>query len=102
MPSYANSGLGTMTVNPVLPTVLWPGDEKYLFGTSPNNPGQISTPNDSNVITEAVTVGERSISVALAPRPAGGSPPGVHIQVIASANPGVAEIDVQDAAVDAD
>jgi hypothetical protein len=102
MPSYANSGLGTMLPNPIPPTVLWPGDQKYVFGTSPNNPGQISTPNDSNVITEAVQVGERSIAVVLAARPGGGAPPGCMVQVIASANPGVAEIDVQDAAVDAD
>jgi hypothetical protein len=91
-----------MTLNPTLPTVLWPGDEKYVFGTSPNTPGTISTPNDSNVVTEAVTVGERSIAVALAPRPSGGAPAGCMVQCIASANPGVAEIDVQDAAVDAD
>ena len=107
MPSYANSGLGTLTLNPVLPTVLYVGDEKYVFGTSvavgqPPTPGIIQTPNDSNVVLEAVTVGERSIAVALAPRPGGGSPPGVMIQVVASANPGAAEIDVQDAAVDAD
>jgi hypothetical protein len=102
LPQYSNSGLGTMTPNPVLPTILWPGDEKYVFGTSPNLPGQISTPNDSNVVTEAVVVGERSIAIALAPRPGGGALPGVIIQAIASANPGVAEIDVQDAAVDAD
>jgi hypothetical protein len=91
-----------MLPNPVLPTVLWPGDFKYVFGTSPNLPGQIPTPNDSNVVTEAVVVGERSIAVALAPRPGGGAPPGVQVQVIASANPGAAEIDVQDASVDAD
>lgn len=94
--------MGSMAVNPVLPTVLWPGDEKYVWGTSPNNPGQISTPNDSNVITEAVNVGDRSIAVAIAPRPGGGAPPGLMAQAIASANPGVAEIDIQDAAVDAD
>lgn len=91
-----------MVVNPILPTVLWPGDFKYLFGTGPNLPGTIPTPNDSNVVTEAVNVGERSIAVALAPRPGGGLAPGVQVQVIASANPGVAEIDVQDASVDAD
>jgi hypothetical protein len=91
-----------MTPNPILPTILWPGDFKYLFGTSPNTPGTISTPNDSNVVTEAVVVGERSIAIVLAPRPGGGAPPGLMVQVIASANPGAAEIDVQDAAVDAD
>lgn len=107
MPSYQNSGLGTMTPNPTLPTVLWPGDEKYVFGTSvaagtPPTPGIIQTPNDSNVVTEAVVVGERSIAVALAPRPGGGAVGGIMVQAIASANPGAAEIDVQDAAVDAD
>lgn len=102
MPAYATSGTGSMVPNTALPTVLWPGDQKYVFGTSPNNPGQISTPNDSNVITEAVVVGERSIAVQLASRPGGGAPPGCMVQVIASANPGAAEIDVQDAAVDAD
>jgi len=107
MPSYANSGLGTLTPNPIVPTVLYPGDEKYVFGTSvpvgtSPTPGIIQTPNDSNVVLEAVTVGERSIAVALAPRPGGGAVPGVMVQIIASANPGAAEIDVQDAAVDAD
>src|ERR1700675_311676 len=96
-----------MTLNPVLPTVLWPGDEKYVFGTSvavgaQPTPGISQAPNDSNVIPEPVTVGERSIAVALAPRPGGGAAPGIMVQVIASANPGVAEIDVQDEAVDAD
>ena len=107
MTAYANSGLGTMLLNPILPTILWPGDEKYVFGTSvaaglSPTPGISQAPNDSNVIPEAVVLGERSIAVALAPRPGGGAVPGVMVQLIASANPGVAEIDVQDAAVDAD
>jgi hypothetical protein len=102
MPAYNTSGTGNTTLNPVLPTVLYPGDSKYVFGVGPNNPGQIPTPNDSNVIAEAVVVGERSIAIALAPRPGGGAPPGIQVQVIASANPGAAEIDVQDASVDAD
>src|SRR5580700_11374290 len=100
MPKYFNSGLGTMTVNPVPSTGLLPGDEKYLWGTSgiPPTPGQIQAPNDSNVVTEAVAVNERSIAIQLVPRPGGGSPAGLMVQVIASANPGAAEIDVQDAA----
>ena len=104
MPQYANSGLGTLTLNPVPPTVLLPGDETYLFGTvgAVPIPGISQKPNDSNVVTEAVTVNERSIAIQLGPRPGGGAPPGLMVQVIASANPGAAEIDVQDAAVDAD
>ena len=92
----------TMVVNPVPPALLMQGDEKYLFGTKVYVPGEIATPNDSNVVTEVVAVGERSIAVCLGPRIMGGDPPGIMVQVIASANPGAAEIDVQDAAVDAD
>jgi len=102
MPPYLTSGTSSPVVNGALPTVLWPGDEKYLFGTGPNTPGIIPAPNDANVVYEAVTVGERSIAIALAPRPGGGAPPGLMVQVFANANPGAAEIDVQDAAVDAD
>jgi hypothetical protein len=104
MPVYFNSGTGNLVRNPVLPTVLMPGDEKYLFGTVGANPipGTSQNPTDDNVVTEAVTVNERSISVQLGARPGGGSPAGVMVQAIASANPGAAEIDVQDAAVDAD
>lgn len=102
MPAYANSGLETLTLNPVLPTVLFPGDEVYVFGTMVYVPGRSQKPDDSNVQFEAVTLDERSIAVALAPRPGGGAVPGVMVQVVANANPGAAEIDVQDAAVDAD
>lgn len=108
MPAYANSGTNSLSVNPVLPTVLYPGDEKYVFGTSvaagtPPTPGIIQTPNDSNVIAEVVTVGERSIAVALAPRPGGGAPPGIQVQITCNINPAAAtEVDIQDAAVDAD
>lgn len=102
MPAYATSGTGSMTPNTTPPSALWPGDELYLFGTAPAIPGNPTKATDANVVTETVTVGERSIAVALAPRPGGGAAPGVMVQVIASANPGVAEIDVQDAAVDAD
>jgi len=107
MPAYATSGSNSLTPNTTPPTVLYPGDDKYLFGTSvaagtPPTPGQVQAPNDSNVVAEAVVVGERSISVQLAPSPGGGAVPGCIVQVTASANPGAAEIDVQDAAVDAD
>jgi len=102
MTQYANSGTGTLAVNPVLPALLMPGDEVYVFGTKVYVPGEVAKPNDSNVVTEAVTVGERSVAVTLGPRPGGGAPPGMFVQVIASATPGAAEIDVQDAAVDAD
>lgn len=102
MPPYATSGQETMALNPVLPTVLFPGDEAYVFGTTPFVPGQTQKPNDSNVQFEAVNVDERSIAVQLVARPGGGAPPGVMVQVVANANPGAAEIDVQDAAVDAD
>lgn len=102
MPQYANNGLGNLAINGVLPAVLWPGDEIYPFGTTPLVPGQSQKPNDSNVQFEAVNLNERSIAAALAPRPGGGAAPGVMVQVFASANPGAAEIDVQDAAVDAD
>lgn len=107
MGQYANSGKGTMAVNPILPAALYPGDDIYILGTSfvagqPPTPGQIQTPNDSNVNFEAFAIGARSLAVVLASRPGGGAPPGVIIQITANANPGVMEIDVQDAAIDAD
>lgn len=102
MPQYATSNTGQLTANTAPPTVLWPGDEFYPFGTTPFVPGQQQKPTDANVAFEAVTLNERSISCALAPRPGGGAPPGIMVQVFASAAPGAAEIDVQDSAVDAD
>ena len=102
MPQYANNLAGNLTVNPVLPAALLPGDEAYLFGTAVLTPGQSQKPNDANVQFEVVTVNERSIAVCLVSRPGGGAAPGIMVQVFANANPGAAEIDVQDAAVDAD
>jgi hypothetical protein len=102
VPAYNTSGTESLAVNPVLPSVLLPGDQKYLFGTTPYLPGQVSEPNDANVVTEAVILDERSIAIQLAPRPGGGAPPGLHVIAIASANPGAAEIDIQDAGIDAD
>lgn len=110
MPSYRTGPpsplSGTMNLNTELPTGLYPGDEKYVFGLaqaegSPPTPGQIQAPNDSNVQFETVVVGERSIAVAISPRPSGG-PPGLMVQITADADPGAAEFDVQDAAIDAD
>lgn len=102
MPAYQTSGGETLTVNPVAPVGLAPGDEVYVFGTKTYVPGEVQKPNDANVQFEAVQVDERSIAVALQPRPGGGSPPALMVQVSANGNPGSAEIDVQDAAVDAD
>ncbi len=106
MPAYATSGTSSMVRNPSLPVVLYPGDDTYVFGTSYDTtkgptPGQIQTANDDNVLFEAAALGARSVAVALAPRPGGGVP-GLMVQVTANANPGAAEIDVQDAAIDAD
>ncbi len=107
MPPYATSGTENQTLNTTPATALWPGDQVYVLGTSfvagqPPTPGIIQAPNDTNVQFEAVTIDERTIAVALAPRPGGGAPPGVMVQVTADSNPGVAEIDVEDAAIDAD
>lgn len=104
---YATSQMGTLTRNPVPPSVLFPGDYKYVLGLSVAvgavpTPGAIQTPNDDNVITEAFAVGNRSLAVTLATRPGGGGPPGCMVQITASADPGASEIDIQDAAVDAD
>jgi hypothetical protein len=107
MPPYATSGTESMVPNSVAPAVLYPGDDCYLFGTSyaagqPPTPGIIQTPNDANVQFEAVALDERSIAVSLSPRPGGGAPPGIMVMVTANANPGAAEIDVQDSNIDAD
>lgn len=107
MPAYATSNTDNLTLNTTPATAIQPGDEVYVLGTSfvaasGPTPGQIQAPNDTNVIFESVTVGERSIAVALAPRPAGGAAPGIMVQVNANGNPGAAEIDVQDSAIDAD
>lgn len=102
MPKYNTSGTGNTTLNPIIPAALWPGDECYVWGTAVQTPGQIAAPNDTNVVTEAVAVGDRSLAVSLAPRPGGGSAAGIMVQIKASANPGVCEIDVQESAVDCD
>lgn len=106
MPQYNGSGTGSTTPNTVLPAALLPGDSAYLFGTSvaagtPPAPGQIAQPNDANVIGEIVTAGEASIAVNLARLP-NAAPAGAAVQIIASANPGVCEIDIQNAHIDAD
>lgn len=101
MPPYQTSGTGNLTLNPAAPTVLQQGDDFYPFGVVNPAPGQQSKPNDSNVQFEAVTVGERSIACQLNYGPAR-SPGAVIVQVFANANPGAAEIDIQDAGVDAD
>lgn len=107
MSQYATSGTNSLTPNPVPPAMLLPGDSVYVFGLSyvggTPTPGQILTPNDSNVQFEAVTLGERSIAVALAPRPGGGAPPGLMVQVNCSINPSsTMEVDIQDSSIDAD
>lgn len=107
MPAYATSGTGNLTLNPVIPAALWPGDDLWLFGTSfaagqPPTPGIIQAPSDANVIFEAAAVGERSIAASLASRPGGGAPSGASIFVWASGNPGVMEVDVQLSPIDAD
>lgn len=107
MGQYANSGTGLMTLNPVIPAALWPGDSAWLFGTAqaagqPPTPGQIQAPNDTNVVPEAAAVGERSLACSLASRPGGGAAPGVSVLVIASGNPGVMEVDVQTSPRDCD
>lgn len=102
MGQYATSGSNNRTLNTALPTGLVPGGECYVFGTVTATPGVSPAPNDTNVQFEAVTVGERSLSVALGSRPGGGAAPGISVQVNASGNPGAAEIDVQTSPVDAD
>ena len=101
MGQYATSGTGNATLNPVLPAALWPGDQVYVWGTN-SVLGTIPAPNDANAVFEAVVVGERSLAVALAPRPGGGSAAGIAVIVIANANPGVMEVDVQNSPMDAD
>lgn len=107
MGQYQTSGTNTLVPNPYPPASMWPGDDVYVLGLSyvlanGPTPGQILAPNDSNVLFEAVTIGERSLAVCLAARPGGGAAPGLIVTVNASANPGASEIDVQDAGIDAD
>jgi hypothetical protein len=99
MPQYQNNGLNNLAVNPAPPVALRPQEVAYLLGTATTAGQPIS---DSNISFEAVTVGERSIAAMLAARPAAGNAPGLRVQVVARANTGAAEIDVQDAGVDAE
>lgn len=102
MPQYAMSNTGSLVLNPVAPTLLYPGDSVYLLGTAVQTPGQIAAANDTNVQFEAAAVSERSVAVAFAPRPGSMDRPGAAIYIVANANPGVAEIDVQNSPFDAD
>lgn len=86
------------------PPALEQGGDRYLFGTTVAagtgpTPGVVQAPNDANVVTEAAATGVLSQQVHLCPRANGGAP-GVIVQVIASADPGAAEVDIQDAAID--
>lgn len=107
MPIYSDNGTGNLTDNPVLPSVLCQGDDKYLLGTSfaigaAPTPGIIQTPNDANVNAEIVVAGDRSIAIALSPRPDGGAAPGLSVLLVADKDPGAMEVDVQTANTDAD
>jgi hypothetical protein len=99
MPTYATSGTGSLSYNTVPPGALWPGDSSYLWGTGP---GLGQAVDDSNVQPETVAVNSRSLSAALSPRPGGGAPAGISVLVIASANPGAAEVDIQTSPSDSD
>lgn len=106
MGQYATTGTGNLTLNTQLPAALYPGDEVYLFGlsyvaASGPTPGQIQAPNEGNVLFETAAVGSRSLAAALAPRP-GGAAAGVSVLVIANADPGVMEVDVQVSPSDSD
>ena len=104
MPPYP--GLtGSLVPSPIVPTVLYPGDNKYLWGTSVASgaaptPGQQQAPTDANAVFEAVSVSEASIAFSLAAYDR--RTPGLSLVLIANANPGAAEIDIQDASIDAD
>jgi hypothetical protein len=107
MPQYATNGTGNLTPNTALPAVIFPGDEVWLFGTSfvagqPPTPGIIQAPNDSNVQFEAGAVGEASIAACMAERPGGGAGAGASVLVMLNGNPGIMEVDVQLAPMDAD
>lgn len=102
MPAYNTSNSKSLTLNPIAPAALWPGDEVYQFGTAAFVPGNPQKPTDATVQFETVTVNERSIAACLAPRPGGGTASGVEVRIFANANPGAAEIDVQISNVDAD
>lgn len=107
MPQYATANTNNNSLNTQLPSVLWPGDSLYLFGLSfiaanGPTPGQIIAANDSNVLPETAAANATSIAAAFAPRPGGGAAPGASILVIANANPGVMEVDVQLSPMDSD
>lgn len=107
MPQYATNDTGNLTLNTQQPTILWPGDSVYLFGTSyvsgqPPTPGIIQAANDSNVQFEVAAVNSGSIAAAFAPRPGGGAAPGASILVVVNGNPGAMEVDVQLSPMDSD
>ena len=107
MPQYATNGTGNLTLNPVLPAALYPGDSIWLFGTSfvagqPPTPGIIQAPNDANYQFEAAAVNEASIAACFASRPGGGAAPGASVLIVLNGNPGVMEVDIQLAPMDAD
>ena len=80
------------------PTVLYPGDQKYLFGTAPA--GAMPQPSDANVVSEAIVAGDESVPVQLASMP--GRVPGCMVQIVASADPGAAVFVIQESAIDTD
>ena len=108
MPQYPNALLGTTPPGPAgifgnvvgqFATILNPGGWAYVFGLPLTTPPSIGP---SNILAEKVVAGEASLAVCLGLGQPGNPPPMVSVEVHFAANPGVFEIDVQEADTDAD
>jgi hypothetical protein len=78
---------------------LNPGGKIYVWGLPATTPPSIS---DRNLAVEEVAAGTASMSVCLATGTGFNSPPMVCIEIHFDSDPGVAEIDIQEAESDAD
>lgn len=90
------------------PTALYPGDYKYLFGTSyvvatGPTPGQIQPPTDANGVYENLTapIAAAGVAASIAAQlvPSSGRVPGAMVQLVWPADPGAFTCLVQEAAI---
>lgn len=98
-PGVANAIAPVVSNNSGL--ALNPGDSVYLLGTLTAGSTQLPV-GDNNVTPEAVAAGVSSISACISGRKEAGGPPAVSLMLIFDANPGVFNVQLQEASTDAD
>jgi hypothetical protein len=102
MPSYPGApGAVVPVASNLSPIALQKGESCYVFGVLSATATQLPV-NEGNVAVEEVPAGTASIAVNLQAGSESQPPPMLCIEIHFDSDPGVAEIDVQEADTDAD